>query len=305
MDKKTLGVLALLLTATIWGITLPLMKVNLATIPPLTIAFLRFLIASILAVSFSELKGLKLKDAGLIGICAVFGISLHVGLLLIGLERTSAVDATFLIALSPIVTSLLAVLTLSEKINTSHFLGILFAFTGTFLYIVLPNLGSATTTINLGGNVLVLGSVLTSAIYVIWSKKLFETYHPSSIAAVSFVVGMISFFPGAIVEYVNNPVWVESVSLFNILSLLYLGIFSSFIAFTALEWGLSKVAVHVDATISYLTPIISILIATAFLGERVQNTFLVSVALIVFGIYLVSKHQPRLQRHFHSRTHKV
>ena len=221
------------------------------------------------------------------------------------MEKTSAIDATFLLALSPIVTSLLAVLTISERINTSHLLGILAAFLGTFIYIVIPDLNNGLGTADLIGNTLVLGSVLAGAVYIIGSKKLFEIYHPSSIAAVSFIVGVVSFFPGAVVEYVNNPTWLNQVSLFNVLSILFLGIFSSFIAFLALEWGLSKVAVHVNATISYLSPLISILIATAFLGERIRNTFLISAALIVLGILLVSKHQPRLHPHFHSRTHKV
>ncbi len=305
MDKKTLGVIVLLITAVIWGLTLPLMKANLTVIPPLTIAFLRFLIASALALLFSELKGLKLKDVALIGLCAVFGISLHIGLLLIGLRNTSAVDATFLLALSPIVTSFLAVLTLSEKISTAHLVGLFAAFFGTFIYIVLPDLKNLDTAINLGGNLLILGSLLTGGIYIIGSKKLFETYHPSSIAAVSFIVGMISFFPGAIVEYVQNPVWVGQVSLFNVISILFLGIFSSFIAFLAFEWGLSKVAVHVNSTISYLTPIVSILVATTFLGEQIHSTFLLSVGFIAIGIFLVSKHQPQLHPHFHSRTHRV
>ena len=269
MDKKTLGVLALLLTAVIWGITLPLLKVNLEVIPPLTIAFLRFLIASLIAVSFSELKNLELKDIMLIGVFALFGISLSIGLLLIGLEGTSTIDATFILALSPIITSLLAVLTLSEKINVFHLFGIVAAFVGTFIYTVSPIFSSGKS-IDFGGNILVLGSVLASGIYIIGSKKLFATYHPSSIAAVSFVVGMVSFFPGAIVEYVKNPFWVEKVSLFNIFSLIFLGVFASFIAFSTLEWGLSKVAVHVSATISYLTPLISILVAAVFLEEQIH-----------------------------------
>lgn len=305
MDKKTLGVLALLLTSVIWGVTLPLMKVNLETIPPLTLAFIRFLIAAILAVSFSELKALRLKDVSLIGVCALFGISLHISLLLFGLQRTSAVDATLLLTLSPIITSLLALLTISEKINSSHFLGIFAAFFGTAAYIVFPHLTSQNIGFDLIGDMLVLGSVLSGSVYILGSKKLFESYSPSAIAAVSFVVGMISFFPGAVVEYVNNPVWVEQVSLFNIFSLLFLGVFSSFIAYLALEWGLSKVAVHVNATISYITPIIAILIATAFLGEKVESIFLLSVILIGSGIYLVTKHQPKLHPHFHSRTHKI
>jgi drug/metabolite transporter (DMT)-like permease len=258
-----------------------------------------------LAVSFSELKGLRVKDVGIIGACAFFGISLHIGLLLYGLEQTSAVNAAFLLALSPVVTSILAMMTLSEKINNSHLLGIVAAFVGTFFYLIFPSLTTHTIRFDFTGDFLILASILSGSVYIIGSKKLFETYHPSSIAAVSFVVGMISFFPGAIFEYVNKPYWVDNINFFNIFSILFLGVFSSFIAYQALEWGLSRVAVHVNSTISYLSPMISIIIAIVFLNETVNSIFLLSVFLVMGGVYLVSRHQPQFHLHFHSRTHKV
>lgn len=306
MDKKTLAILALLLTSVIWGITLPLMKFNLNTFPPLTLAFGRFLSAALIAVTFSELKNLKLKDFIHIGIFSFFGITLHIGLFLIGLSQTSAVDATVIMTLSPIFTSLMAVLVINEKINSTHLIGIMAAFTGTFFYILYPTLtGGQNFALDLRGDIFVLASVFSGAIYTLGSKKLFETYHPSSISSVSFVVGAISFFPGAVFEYFQNPSWVQNISTFNLFSIAFLGIFSSFIAYSALEWGLSKVPVHVDQTIGYLTPIISILISIAFLGEKLHIVFIVSVILIFMGMYLVTKYKPKTDPHFHQRIHKV
>src|SRR3990172_6873404 len=106
MKTKNLAILALFTTAVIWGITLPLMKVTLTTMPPITIAFLRFALAATIALSFDGLKELKLKDFFHIGFYSFFGLALSIGLLLIGLNMTTAINATILVTISPVITSI-------------------------------------------------------------------------------------------------------------------------------------------------------------------------------------------------------
>ncbi len=304
MKTKNLAVVALLTTAIIWGITLPLMKVNLDTMPPLTIAFLRFSLAATIALSFGGFDKLKFKDFLHIGFYSFFGITLSIGLLLIGLNMTTAINATILLTLSPIITSILAAFTLKEKINSMHALGIFLAFLGVFIYLVVPEIISQKfSRINVLGDLLILLAVLSAAIFTIGSKKLIASYHPGSISSVSFLVGAICFLPAAFFEYIQNPYWVNHISWFNIFSLIFLGVFSSFIAYSALEWALSKVDVHVDVTIGYLSTLIAILIATTFLHEKIYfTTFILSSILVGSGILLVSKNKPP-GLHFHRRIH--
>lgn len=306
MSTKKLAIVALLTTAVIWGVTLPLMKANLTVVPPLTMSFVRFSLAAVLALSFSELTGLTIKDFGKIALLAFFGITLNIGFLLIGLVSTTAISASIILSLSPVITSALAFFTLKEKINSLHLVGIFLAFAGSLIYLVLPALLSGSkVSFNFTGNTLVLMAVVASAIYIIGSKKLFTIYHPSSIAAVSFVVGAISFFPGATFEYVKNPSWVDHISWFSVASLIFLGVFSSFIAYSLLIWGLSKIDVHINATIGYLTSAISILLSTIFLGEKLYpTTFVISFALVGIGIYFVTKYKPA-SHHFHHHVHHV
>lgn len=306
MSNRTLAFIALTVVAIIWGVTLPLMKANLTNLPPLTIAFIRFSQAAVLTLIFAELRGLTIKDFFQIAFFSFFGITLNIGLLLLGLAQTTAINASIILALSPIVTSALTFFTLKEKINRVHLLGIILALFGSLIYLISPWLFSnGNLKFNLSGDLLVIAAVVASAIYLIGSKKLFDKYHPSSISAVSFVVGAISFFPGAVFEYFKNPLWVNKVSSFNIISLIFLGVFSSFIAYSLLIWGLSKVDVHVNSTIGYLTAIISVVISTIFLGEKLYPiTFSISFALVGLGIYLVTKYKPT-SHHFHQHTHHI
>ncbi len=306
MSKKHLAFLALLATSIIWGFTLPLMKVNLEVFPPLTLAFFRFFVASICALFLVKLHGLTWKAFFHIGLFALFGITIHLGLLLFGLQDTSSIDAVFILALSPIITSLLAVFTIKEKIALPHVIGILLAFCGTFLYLVYPSLfGTGKITFNPLSDLLILLSVIFGAVFIVGSKSLFDSYRPSTISAVCFFVGAISFFPGAVNETLKDPGWLSSFSAFNVWSVVFLGVFSSFFAYIALEWGLSKLPVHINQVVSYLTPIVTVLVSTAFLNEALLPIFPLCALLVGAGIYLSYRYKPAMHHHYHHRTHRL
>lgn len=302
MNTKTLPILALIIAAIIWGLTLPVLKFALNEVPPFSLALARFSLASFIALIFLEYKNLKLKDFAQIGIFALIGITLHIGLLLLGLNQTQAVDATLILSLSPILTSSLAHLILKEKINLVHKLGLGLGFLGIALYLVLPAILQTKTQIHLFGDLLVLGSVAAAAVYTIGSKELFRIYSPRSVSAVSFLIGAIGFIPGSIVESYRNPGWLNEITVTGILAIAFLGIFSSFTAYSLYEYGLQKVAVHIDATISYLSPIIAISVAAIFLKETVSALFFASLALVVIGVLLVTK---GLHKHHPRHHHRV
>ncbi len=306
MKQKHLALLALVSTAIIWGVALPLMKVNLEVIPPFSLAFARFFIASFLALVFLKFPGVSRKDFLHIAFFSFFGITLHIGLFLSGLANSTGIDATFILALSPVITSLLATFTIHEKISPLHKAGMALAFFGTFLYVGYPHfVQQEGFDVNLLGDFLIVLAVLSGSIYIIGSKKLFETYSPSSISTVSFIVGAISFLPLSLIEFYKNPGWVSQITSFNFFSIIFLGVFASFLAYTLLEWGLSYVPIHINEVVSYLSVVISIFLANTFLGEKLNPTFAVSILFVVIGVYLVTRFKPKSHPHYHHRIHKI
>lgn len=306
MTASKLAILAILATAIIWGITLPLTKINLETIPPFSLAFGRFFLASFISLFIVDFSKLNFRSFLQIALISIFGITLHIGLLLFGLKGTSSIDAAFILTLSPLITSLIAVITLREKIIFTHILGIILAFSGTFLYISYPHItGAKELSLDLLADLLILLAVLAETVYIIGSKKLFEKYKASFISGISFFVGAASFSPLATLEIIKDPTWVSNISWFNIFSIIFLGVFSSYIAYTCLEWALTKTPVHINGTLSYLTTIFAIIIATFFLREKINQTFFLSSALVISGVFLVLKFKPKSHHHFHHRSHKV
>ncbi len=304
MSKKSLAVAAIVTSAVIWGVSIPLMKVNLNTIPPVTLAFLRFAPASFLCLIFADFRKIKLADIRRIGFWAIIGIGINLHLLLIGLKLADTVNASIIFTLTPVITSILAVFALREKIITSHIIGIVIAFTGALIYVLYPLVSTGNKNSgNLLGDLLLFLSVITASIFAIGSKKLFDNYAPSTVAGVSFLVGAVSFIPGSIWESYHNPTWMVHFGLFNLASMIFFIVGTSFLAFLIYEWGLDKVPVHLSAVIGYLTPAVSIVIAYAVFNEKLNDSFLVSTVLIVIGIYLVLSRKAHLTHHH--RIHKV
>lgn len=305
MTKKHLAYLALFAEVFIIGISVPLMKINLQTIPPITLSFFRFAIASFLALSLTDFRKVTFKDIMAITGLAFFGVTLNVGLFAVGLKTTSTIDAVLIIALGPVVTSFLAVFAIREKINSLHLTGIIIACLGALFYTLYPFIfGMNGLKLNLVGDLWVAGAMLSAAIYAIGSKKLFEKYSPSTIAGVSFLVGAFSFLPGSISEAYTNP-WAGKITTFNIVSIIFLGVGLAFLAYLFSEWSLSKLDVHTVSTAGYLAPVISIAIAAFFLGDYPNPSFLISALLIVIGIFLVIRSHPKVHPHLHLHLHKI
>lgn len=291
-----MAIAALLFTSIIWGATIPITKFTLESTPPFTLAFYRFLIAAIIAASLGQFKGLRLRDYAQIGIFSLFGVTLSTGLFLLGLANSEAIDAGLILALSPIVFSLFGVFFLREKINLVHKIGMMLAFSGVTLYLFGPGIFTGQTRFNLLADVLIIISQLSAAIYTIGTKNLFKVYKPAQVTAVSFLIGVFSFFPASVFDYYKNPGWINNLNPLTVVAIVFLGIFASFIAYTLVEWGLSKTTVYLESVMSYLIPFISVLAAVIFLREKLSLLFLTSSIIVTLGIYLTSSNR---QFHHH------
>jgi drug/metabolite transporter (DMT)-like permease len=87
-------------------------------------------------------------------------------------------------------------------------------------------------------------------------------------------------------------VHLERISLTSGLSLVYLIVFGSLVAFSAFVWLLGKVATTAVATYAYVNPLVAVLLGWAVLGERVTGQTLIAGALIVIAVALILSRPP-------------
>lgn len=88
-----------------------------------------------------------------------------------------------------------------------------------------------------------------------------------------------------------------AISLVSALSVLYLVIFGSLIAFSAYVWLLSKVPTSAVATYAYVNPLVAVLLGWAFLGERITGQTLLAAGLIISAVVLILSRPPLPPRH--------
>jgi len=300
MNKRLKAYLLLLITAIIWGFASPVIKYTVGQIRPFAFLFYRFLITSLVFLptfiviarrekeTFSSL--LKIAPLGLLG------ITLTLSFIFLGLERTTALDASVLVSLSPIFICVAGVLFLKEKITKIERIGISLAFAGTLVMIAQPLLeGGVFGSQNLIGNLLIIASDITWTAYVILSKEEFKKHSPYVIRATSFFTGLFTIFPLALAEQGGRLFNYQALVLTSgaLWGVLYMSLFSSVVAYFTFQLGLKLIEASEATLFAYLQPIFAAPLAVFWLGERVTPTFLIGVAVIASGVFL-AEYRPNI-----------
>jgi drug/metabolite transporter (DMT)-like permease len=79
------------------------------------------------------------------------------------------------------------------------------------------------------------------------------------------------------------------------LSLAYLIVFGSVIAFTAYNWLLEHYSPTLVATHTYVNPIVAVLLGWWFASEQVSLNVLISAGMVMAAVFLVDRGMARLR----------
>ncbi len=288
---KPLPYLALLLASIIWGVNFVVAKITLEEIPPFSLAFLRFFIASIALAPFflAETKKVKVKKEDLLPLTAagVFIITLNIAFFFEGIMRTTAIEASVLTLIIPMISILLGWWFLKERVYLINLLGVVMGLIGTIIIIGLPQvLEGSYSYRSFIGNILIILASVSFVIGAVFSRKMLKKYPSLTVTAVAFLVGAITFLPPAVREYFQNPLWVNQVTILGILGLTYMVLLSSISAYFLFEWGLAKTSVAKADLFQYIQPFVAASLAIPLLGETLTFSFLIGTLLIAAGVYL-------------------
>ena len=300
--------LALLIAHIIWGANFVVAKVTLTEFPPMTLALLRFAIASLLLAPFffAQRKKVKIKKEDLPKLIAIgiFIITLNITFFFEGIKRTTATDASVLTLIIPITSVLFGWWFLKEKVTLINLFGVIVGLLGALIIIGLPQILIGTISPEaIIGNVLIILASISFVIGAIISKKILNKYGSLVVTAIAFMVGTVTFFIPATLEYIQNPAWVSGVTLLGIMGLIYMTLLSSISAYFLFEWGLSKTSVARADLFQYIEPFIATFLGVAILAEKVSVSFFTGAFLIVSGVYLGTL--AKEAHHRHNKPHRV
>lgn len=308
--KSPLPYLALLIAHLIWGANFVIAKITLAEFPIMSLAFGRFFLAFLLLIPFLLTLGrqqlaVKLEHLPKLVIVSLLMVTLNIVLFFEGITRTTAINASALSMSNPIISVFIAWLFLKEKIYFINLLGIAFGLVGAFVIIGLHLIffGSYSGS-DLLGNLLIVLSALSSVVGLILAKDLLKTYPPLLLSTILFGIASISFFIPAVYEYMQNPEWVNKISVIGVLGLFYMALMASVVAYFLLSWAIEKLDIVQASLFEYINPAVTATLAVPFLGERISFSFIIGTCLVVLGVYWGTLGKPQ-HHHLQQKHHRT
>lgn len=299
--------IALILSHLIWGGNFVVAKITLQEFPPSTLAFLRFTIACLLIAPFfyAETKKVKIdhKDFPKLIAIGILIITLNITFFFQGIVRTTAINASILTLIIPMLSVFLGWLILKEKVYLVNLGGIALGFIGAFIIIGLPQILSGKLNSNiLLGNILILLAAISWVIGAVISRQMLAKYPSLVVTGIAFLVGTITFIFPAINEYVQNPGWVSNITILGGLGLAYMTFLSSVSAYFLFEWGLSRTNVITADLFQYIEPFVASFLAVLILSEKLSIQLVVGIILISIGVYFGTLAKEKHHKH---KTHRI
>jgi drug/metabolite transporter (DMT)-like permease len=289
VSRRSCAVAGIVIVMIVWGSTFVVTKAAVHEIPPLTLTFLRFLITAAVLVPIAAARGglkrlpqpLPLAALVLMGLTGV--AIFHVGFTY-AMVYGSAAQGAIVFALVPAAVVIAAIVGLKEAPSKHRIAGILLSVCGVALVVATGESGSASPAPLLGA-AFMLGAVAAWAAYTALAKRLAATDQVVLIACVS-VIGMAMVLPAAAVELSLVP-WPDP-SLQGWLGTLFLGVVASALAFVVYSRALRELDASLVGAYLNLDPIVGVLTAVIFLGEKLGLWQISGGVVALAGMWLAS-----------------
>jgi drug/metabolite transporter (DMT)-like permease len=299
MTARNKAILALIIANIIWGGASPIFKWSLTSIPPFALAILRFGLAGIILFPFvhQKIDSIKRQDYFKIILFSLSGVTVNISFFFWGLKLAPAINAAVLAATGPLILLLLGWFFLKEKVEKIETLGTLISFAGVLIIILSPILGNGyQAEPAIVGNLFLFLAVLGAVGQGFFGKQLFQKNDPLPLTFLSFFIGTLTFFPLFLFELWQNPGWLSQLQFPGVVGIFYGVIFSSTVAYSLFNFGLSKIEASEAGIYTYLMPITSIIIAVPFFEEKITRPFILGSLLVFLGIIAAEKRLPLLQK---------
>lgn len=282
-----------LLAATfIWGVAGVVIKVTLKGIDPLPFLSYRFFISAFIALFYLP-KVIKLikthgDDALEIILHSVFSTTIALGLLFLGLDKTTVLNLVLITLAAPLVTEYAGVIFLKEHLTKREKIGTLIALCGTLFTVIEPIFKSSQGIGELAGNILILLYLISDIASVVILKKLLKkNIDVEAITHTSFIIGFLTLLPITILIMGKSVITtIITLPLKFHLGVIYMAVFSGTLAYYFRNKGQKTVEVGEAGLFSYLTQVITTPIAVLFLHEKITPLFVVGAIIIAVGVFI-------------------
>ena len=294
-EAKTIDILLLILLAAIWGSAFFNIKIATYSYDTITLVFVRVFFALMALAFYCSYKNIKImafskdwKMYALVGLC---NIVIPFLLIAYGTNKIQSYLAAILMSTTPLSGTILAhFFTKNEKLNFFKLIGVTLGFAGVvFLFfdkLVISESNSIYALIILCGSTFyVIGGILT--------LKFLKNKGNENASTSTVLWSVIFLFPFCLFQ---KP-WVNlDPSLESTIALIYLGVFPTGVAWMLRFHLLTKVGLVFQTQVAYLIPLFGVFFGYLIMNEQITWRVLVSLIIIIVGIYIVKKNDKLVRR---------
>jgi len=261
------------------------------SIPPVSLAFWRWVVAVIVFLPFA-LKALISqwhiikKHLLYLSITSILGVTIFNTLIYFAGQTTTAINLSLISITFPVFIVILSRIFLKETITLFKSLGIVIVIVGVLMLISKGDIAMLINTSFVIGDFWMLLASIIFATYSILIKNKPKSLNILSFQLVTFILGLLFLFPFYIWEYISTPNIKFNITI--IASILYVGIFASLVAFVLWNKAITSIGAVKSGLIYYTLPLFSGLLAFIFLNEEITILHFYSMLIIVSGILIAN-----------------
>ncbi len=277
------------LLAILWGLSFPAIAVGLDYLPPLLFAAIRYDVAAVLLLGYAILRTDEWLPQGQHNLLAIAGGGLFLvggnGLLFVGQQTVPSGVAAIIQGLVPIFTALWALFLLDERLSAIGGLGVAIGFLGTG-FVIQPdpsNLFAGDT----GARLLIVGQAISVALGGVLVQRAGPTISRVPLTGWSMLVGALVLHTASLgVAETPSGNGTEPTA---IAMVVYLGVFSTAIAFLIYFSILEDHGAFEAALVAYLVPIVATIVGVFVLGESITTLTIGGFVLVALGFGLLKR----------------
>lgn len=295
MSRTPLYAYALLAIATLtWAGNFIVGRYIHDQVTPVTLNYGRWGIALLILLPFTFRSVVRqlpliLRHWRLFALLGLLGIAVFHTITYAALASTGAINAALILSLTPVVIVGLSWLLDREIVSAWQFGGILISLAGAVALITRGDVSVIRTMDFNRGDIYMLIAIPNWALYSVLLRRRPYNVEPTVLLTVAIAAGVLFMTPLMVIELLRGSSFRVNVE--TTLSVAYLAVFASVIAYFCWNRGVEIVGANKAGLFMHLVPAFGTLLAIVILGESFAGYHVAGIVLIVTGIYLTTSHR--------------
>lgn len=290
--RRAAGFVACFVASSLWGCGFFFGKIALREmgVPHMVLYRFLFAVVALAPLLATHKPGLNLREWGVLTLTAFLGIPLQFLLQFYGLSLTTVSHAALMVGTMPVILAAGAAVFARERLDGVGWAALAVSSCGAALIALGRARGGAT----MGGDLLVVASLVVGMFWVLLNKQLMERHSAVVVTAYGILLGTLMLMVWVPVRYGMPPV--HGISMKAWLALAASGLLCTSTTTLLWNWGMTQVPASEAGVLLNMEPLIGSLLGVLVLGEHLgANAWLGGGLILAAAVTLTTRSNARVR----------